>query len=472
MANKEIAAMAHLMRRAGFGASRDELEARVAKGYEATVEDLLNTGTQPDVDLDMMERYLPEYGELAGIESNQQGWVYRMIATKRPLQEKMALFWHGILCTGFAKVDNGRMMTVYVNLFRQHGLGSFRNLIMELSRHPAMVYYLDNVDNHKGNINENYGRELLELFSLGVGMDGRFNYTEDDVKAASRAFTGWNLEPTPPVFPYGRSVWRFRYDPADHDNGEKVFLGQKGRWNGEDIVDIVVRQPATARFVSRHLYNFFVADEPQVPAWKDTQPRDMEAIRILEKAFVENNYEMRPVLRTLFNSEFFKKARFAKMKSPADVVVGTMRLVKDHQEVKPGLFPIMQETTFMGQDLMNPPTVEGWHTGREWIDSGTLVERINFVADQVGNRDLPGVKLIVDRMSAGSSAMTPEAFVDGCLDLIGPIEASAKTRASLIEHAKAGGALRRGTEQQRSAFGRRVTEMLQLIVATAEYQYA
>ena len=472
MADKEIALMAHLMRRAGFGASRDELEARVAKGYEATVEELVQPEGQPDVDLDLMARYLPEYGELTGIDSNQQAWVFRMINTGRPLQEKMVLFWHGILCTGFAKIDNGRMMTVYIDLFRRHGLGNFRELLMELSRHPAMVYYLDNVDNHKGAINENYGRELLELFSLGVGMDGKFNYTEDDVKAASRAFTGWNVEPTMPVFPYGRDTWNFRYDPTDHDDSEKTFLGETGRWKGEDIVDIVMRQPGTARFICRHLYNFFVADEPQVPAWKDTPPLDTEAIKTMEMAFVDSGYEIRSVLRTMFNSNFFKEARFAKIKSPAEVVIGTMRLVKDHLGVKPGLYPIMQETTFMGQDLLNPPTVEGWHTGKEWIDSGTLVERINFVADQVGDLKLPGVRLVVDRMSSGRSAMSPEEFVDGCLDLIGPLEVGEKTRGSLIEHARSGGELARGSEAERGRFASRVAEMLQLIVATAEYQYA
>ena len=472
MADNDIALMAHLMRRAGFGAGREELEARVVRGYEATVEELIHPERAPDVEEDLLERYLPEFVELAAIESNQQLWMQRMVSTKRPLQEKIALFWHGILCTGYAKVDNGPVMTSHIELFRQHGLGNFGNLLMELSRDPAMVYFLDNIDNHKDSINENYGRELLELFSLGVGMDGRPNYTEDDVKAASRAFTGWNLEPTPPVFPYGRSAWKFRYDPADHDDGEKTFLGKTGRWNGMDIIEIIMRQPATARFVSRHLYNFFVADEPQVPAWKDTPPRDMEAIRILESSFAENDADIRSVLRTLFNSDFFKEARFTKMKSPADVVVGTMRLVQDHQEIKPGLYPIMQETTFMGQDLLNPPTVEGWHTGREWIDSGTLVERINFVADQVGNQSLPGVKLIVDRMSDGSSSMSPAEFVDRCLDLMGPLDVAEKTRGSLIEHAAGGGELRRGTEEERSAFARRVTEMLQLIVATAEYQYA
>ncbi len=472
MADRDIALMAHLMRRAGFGATRDDLEAYVAKGYEATVEELLHPERQPDIDLDLMERYLPEYGNLGAIDFNQQAWVYRMINTKRQLQEKMSLFWSGVHCTGFAKVDHGRMMSVYLDLFRQHGLGNFKDLLIELSKHPTMVQYLDNVDNHKVNVNENYGRELLELFSMGVGMDGQINYTEDDVKACSRAFTGWNLHPAMPVFPYGRAVWRFRYDPTDHDNSEKTFLGQTGRWNGEDIVGIVMQQPATARFIARHLYNFFVADEPQVPAWKDTPPQDMNAIRTLEEAFTESKGEMRDVLSTLFNSDFFKNARFQKVKSPAEVVAGTMRLVKDHTEVKLGLWPIAMECKYMGQDLLNPPTVEGWHTGREWIDSGTLVERINFVADQVGDLSKPGVKLIVDRMSIGTSTMSPEAFVDGCLDLIGPVEVSQQSRRSLIEHAKSGGELRRATAAQRSSFAKRVAEMLQLIVATPEYQYA
>ena len=471
MAGKEIAQMAHLVRRAGFGATRDELEAYVAKGYEATVEEILHPENQPDVELDLMKRYLPEYGDQMGVEQIQQAWVYRMVNSKRQLQEKMSLFWHGILCTGYSKSENGPTMSDYLDMFRQHGLGNYRDLLLKLSRHPAMVYYLDNTENHKGSVNENYGRELLELFSIGMGMDGDFNYTEDDVKAASRAFTGWNLESTLPASPYGRQKWKFRYDPTDHDCGEKTFLGQTGRWNGEDIIDIIVRQPCTARFISRHLYTFFVADEPQVPSWKDTPPRDMDAIRTLEKAFTENNYEMRPVLRTLFNSDFFKNARFAKMKSPAEVVVGTIRLVKDHTEVKPGLNAIMHECTYMGQDLLNPPSVEGWHTGREWIDSGTLVERVNFVADQVGNPELPGIKLIVDRMSNGTGTMSPEGFVDGCLDLMGPVEVSEKTLDSLIEHARSGGELSRATAEERSRFAPRVIEMLQLIVSTGEYQF-
>ena len=478
MADNEIAQMAHLLRRTGFGATRDELEAYVVKGYEATVEELLHPEDRPGVEMDLMERYLPEYGTGPGAESNHQAWVYRMINTKSPLQEKIALFWHGILCTGFAKTDDGQQLLGLINLFRQQGLGNYRDLLVELSKHPTMLQYLDNVDNHREAINENYGRELLELFSMGVGMDGQFNYTEDDVKACSQAFTGWNIEPTWPVFPYGRTPggWVFRYDSTDHDSSEKTFLGQTGRWNGDDVIAIIVSQPATARFISRHLYTFFVADEPQVPAWKDTPPRDIEAIKTLETAFVENGYEMQPVLRTLFNSDFFKNARFQKVKTPAEVVAGTMRLVKDHREVKPGLWPISQECIYMGQHLMDPPSVEGWHTGQGWIDSGNLVGRVNFVADRVGNLELPGVKLIVDRMlhtgTDDTAVMLPEDFVDGCLDLIGPVEVREKVRDSLSDHARNGGPLDRATEEQRRDFAQRVGEMLQLIVATGDYQYA
>ena len=462
--------MAHLLRRAGFGASWDELESYCAKGYEATVEELLHPQSEHAVEEDLLLRLLPEYCDCAAIESSQQYWVHRMILSKSPLEEKVALFWHGVLCSSDAKVDYPTMMRVQIDMFRRLGLGNFRDLLVELSRNPTMVFFLDNSESHKNAINENYGRELLELFSMGVGMDGQPNYTEDDVKACSRAFTGWNIAPVPPAFPYGRTPWQFQYDPTDHDDGEKSFLGETGRWNGEDVIDIIVNKPSTARFISRHLYNFFVADDPQVPAWQDTPPQDPEAIRTLERTFVESAYDIRSVLRVLFNSDFFKEARFAKVKSPAEVVVGTMRLVQDHTGVKPGVFPLMRECTYMGQDLLQPPSVEGWHTGREWIDSGTLVERINFVSDQVGNTQLPGVKSIVNRLAA-QGTMSPQQFVEGCLDLMGCVEVNEKTRNHLISHASLAGELRWDTAKYEEQFASQVGEMLQLIAATGEYQF-
>ena len=468
MASEDIQLMAHLMRRAGFGASYEELEQRAAKGYEATVEELLNPEQQPDLDMALMQRYYVDWKEMNALEVNQAYLTYRMINTPRPLQEKVALFWHGILCAGNSKCEHGRQIQVQLDMFRAMGMDSFPKLLLELSLDPAMVFYLDNCMSHKDAINENYGRELLELFSLGVGMDGHANYSEEDVKSCARAFTGWTITNAIPRYPYGRYESGFIFNSADHDDGEKTFLGETGNWTGEDIIEIIARQPAAARFISRHLYNFFVADETQVPAWQDSPPRDMEAIKLLEAEYFRSNYDIRSMLRVLFNSVFFKNARFAKVKSPAESVIGTLRLVGDFKAPKPGIHQMAMVIRYMGQDLMNPPTVEGWHTGQEWIDSGTLVERINFAADQVGNTSLPGVQSIVSRLSADSRTHTPEGLVDGCLDMLGTYELPEETRRELVDHVAKGGQLQGDGPE----FAGRVGQVLQLIVATQEYQFA
>ena len=467
MANQDIELMAHLMRRAGFGAAYPEIERRAAIGYEATVEELLSPMDQPDLDRHILDRYFVDWREMNALEVNQAYLTYRMINTQRPLQEKMTLFWHGILCTGNSKCEHGRQVQAQLDLFRARGMGSLRDLLLELSRDPAMVFYLDNCMSHKDAINENFGRELLELFSMGVGMDGQANYSEDDVKECARAFTGWTITNAIPRYPYGRYESQFIFNSDDHDDGEKTFLGETGNFGGEEIINIIARQPATARFIARHLYNFFVADEPQVPAWQETPPRDPEAIKMLEDAYFESNYNISAMLRTMFNSDFFKNARFAKVKSPAETVAGTMRLVQDFTHPKPGLHPIAMEIRYMGQDLMNPPTVEGWHTGAEWIDSGTLVERINFTADQVGNTNLPGVRAIIDRLAAENQTQ-PRPFVHRCLDLVGAYQLPDDTLDYLVQHIEKGGPLNPAADD----YAHRVAQTLQLIVATQEYQFA
>ena len=468
MASEDIQLMAHLMRRAGFGASYEELERRAAKGYEATVEELLNPEEQPDLDMDILQRYYVEWKEMNALEVNQAYLTYRMINTPRPLQEKVALFWHGILCSGNSKCEHGGQIQVQIDMFRQLGMGSFPKLLLELSLDPAMVFYLDNCMSHKHAINENYGRELLELFSLGVGMDGHPNYSEEDVKSCARAFTGWTITNAIPRYPYGRYYAGFIFNDGDHDAEEKTFLGETGNWNGEDIINIIARQPAAARFISRHLYNFFVADETQIPSWQDSPPRDMEAIKLLEAEYFRSDYDIRSMLRVLFNSDFFKNARFAKVKSPAEAVISTLRIVGDFTPPKPGLHQMAMEIRYMGQDLMNPPTVEGWHTGQEWIDSGTLVERINFAADQVGNTSLPGVKIIISRLSADERAQSPEGLVEACLDMLGTYKLPEETRKELVEHVAKGGQLQPDSQE----YAGRVGQVLQLIVATQEYQFA
>ena len=470
MANNEIQLMAHLMRRAGFGAPFEELEARVAKGYEATVEELLRAEEKPDWEEDVARRHMIG-GHLGNAMPEIQGfWMQRMIATTRPLQEKMTLFWHTILCSGDSKLDHPETMDTHIDMVREKALGRYPDLLVALSRDPAMIIYLDNRYSHKDSINENYGRELLELFSMGVG-----NYTEDDVKMAARAFTGWTLAPAMNSFiPYQRHAFKFQYDPEDHDDGEKVFLGQRGRFNGDDIINIIARQPATARFIARHLYDFFVADEVQVPAWQTTPPRDPAAVNVLADAYLQSNYDIRSVLRVLFNSGFFKDESvwYARVKSPVEVVVGTMRLVGDHLTPAPGIESLVGEAGGMGQILLNPPSVEGWHGGKEWINSGALVNRVNFVANRVGDLSLPGVQRIVARLGDNTEPISPSDFVDGCLELMGSMRVEEDTRHALIAHVERGGPLGRDTEEERTSFGSKVGELLQLIASSREYQFA
>jgi hypothetical protein len=468
MANKDdIALMAHLMRRAGFGAGRDEIEARAAKGYEATVEELLNPEAHPPVDHYTLLRHQPSALLPGGVPPmGNVNYMYYLVTTQRPLEEKMSLFWHHVFATGNSKVDNYDQLLEQIDLFRNNGMGNYRDLLLKLAKNPSMIFWLDNNQNHGTEVNENWGRELLELFSLGAG-----NYTEIDVRESSRAFTGWGFETKLPRLPYGRFPWKFQYRPEDHDEGEKTFLGHKGNFNGEDIINIIVDQPACAKFICRHLYNFFVADEPQVPAWNLEPPRDPAAIDVLVKTFRENKYEMKPVLRTLFNSDFFKNARYKHLKSPAEVVVGTLRQMGGYEIAKPGYGELSMQPGYMGQDLLNPPSVEGWHTGQEWINSGSLMARINFVAEQVGNTSAPGVQAIIRRLQA-MGVLKPEQMVDSCLDLLGPIEVQPDTKKELVDQVKEWGEIRWDTDADAQLAAKRTGELLQLIVATREYQFA
>ena len=464
---EDIALMAHLMRRAAFGASRDDIEARLASGYEATVEDLLSPEKHPPVDPYTLLRHQPSALLPGGVPPmGNVNYMYYLVTTQRPLEEKMALFWHHVFATGNSKVDNYDQLLEQIHLFREQGMGSYRDLLMSLSKNPTMIFWLDNNQNHGTEVNENWGRELLELFSLGVG-----NYTETDVREASRAFTGWTFATKVPRLPYGRFPWKFQYRAEDHDDGEKTFLGHTGRFNGDDIIDIGLKEAACARFIACHLYNFFVADEPQVPAWSIEPPRNPAAVEMLAKTLRDNNYEMKPVLRVLFNSDFFKEARFKHLKSPAEVVVGTLRVMGGSELPRPGYGELSMQPAYMGQDLLNPPSVEGWHTGSEWINSGSLMARINFVAEQVSNTDLPGFEAILQRLER-MGVLTPEQLVEACLDLLGPIEVASDTRQVLNEQAKQWGEIRFDTPKHRETAAKRTSELLQLIVATREYQFA
>jgi uncharacterized protein (DUF1800 family) len=463
----DLALMAHLLRRAGFGATRDELEACAARGYDAVVEDLLHPERFPDIEEDVLRRYHLSLVHDEHLNSWNARWIYRMINTRRPLEEKMTLFWHGVFATGWDKSAHTPTSLSQIGGFRRNALADLHTILLDLSRDPAMLYWLDNSENHKDAPNENYGRELMELFSMGLG-----SYTEQDIKAAARAFTGWTFTQPIPIYPYGHYAAVFEYRAEDHDDSVKTFLGETGRLGGEDIIDIIVRQPATPRFIARHLYTFFVADEPQVPAWPQVPPADPQTIDLLVDAYQASGGSIRAMLRVLFHSDAFKNASFKRVKSPVELVVGTIKLVGTHRSPEPDLIKLPEMTGVMGQRLMNPPTVEGWHTGKEWIDGGTLNERINFAVNEVGDVAKPGVQAIIDRLSAAGGSLSPQGFVDGCLDLAGPLSAGGATREALLAYAQSGGELRFGTAEERADSSARVARMLQLIVASPEYQFA
>jgi uncharacterized protein (DUF1800 family) len=471
MSNQDIALIAHLLRRAGFGATRDELEAYQEKGYEATVEELLNPGDPSNLPDDLIARYHVDQSELRLPDSAAAYWMYRMITTHNPLEEKIVLFWHGLFATGYAKLNQARSHLNQIEMFRENGLGAFDDLLVELSKDPAMIFWLDNNDNHKGAVNENFGRELLELFSMGIG-----NYSEDDVKSAARAFTGWTMGNAEymamrankdSIWPYGRIAWHFGYRPEDHDNGEKTFLGETGNLNGEDIVRILCKNEATPRFVCTRLFQFFAADE--------VDDEGSKVIDEMTRAYFESDYEIRAILRTLLNSDYFKSdtARFARVKGPIELITGAVRMAGSYQTPNLGIGDVVNQAFYMGQGLLNPPTVEGWHEGEEWIDSGALVERVNFVASELGDVDKPGIRAIIDRLATDNGGrLSPSEVVDRCLDLIGPVVVSDNTRSALTEHVSNRGDVDLTSHERGDEPEQRVGELLSLIAATREFQLA
>ena len=312
-------------------------------------------------------------------------WADRMVATPRPLEEKMALFWHGHFATSETKVRDYRKLLLQNQTLREHATGNFRDLLMAVMRDPAMLVYLDNGQNVKDHPNENFGRELLELFTMGVG-----NYTERDIREASRAFTGWTNE-----------VLKFRVDQEKHDDGMKEFLGKRGAFDGEDIVDIILAQPVTAEFVSSKIYRFFVRDGPSA------------AVKTrLAHIFREAEYELKPLLRAIFLSrDFYSTLSVAtQIKSPVQLFASTYR--KLGLAGAPTIPDFNTQTRRIGQALLYPPNVAGWSGERTWITPATLLERGNAVReilfpqdpDSFGHPDrrLPGIyERVAQRLDQG-----------------------------------------------------------------------
>ena len=413
----DVSLVAHLMRRAAFGLPAFQLEQLADKPYEELVEDLLHIERYERPVEDLMDRFNLEHANEEDYWFTLKKWFYRMINTERPLEEKVALMWHNRFATAASKLTNPFMLRHHLEMLQDGGLGNFHVILSDLSHDPGMIYWLDQQTNHDGAVNENYGRELLELFSMGRG-----NYTEDDVQAAAHAFTGWTIEQTIPRYPNGWYESRYVFRDDDHDFSTKTFLGEKGEFNGDDIVDIVVRQPATGQFVAETLYEFFVADEP-----------DQKAIDSLARVYFDSDYEISEMLRVLFNSDYFKDARFARVRSPAELIVNTMKLNGQHRDpYEYGIRSLLDASQAMGQELLNPPSVEGWHTGREWIDSSFLIERVNFAVERLTDAEKPGVRKIIDHISGMQPSFTAPELLDACLYAMGCWVLEEKSRQIIL----------------------------------------
>lgn len=447
--------IAHLMRRAAFGGTAEELESLAEKGYDSVVDELLHPERFERPAEDLFDRYHWDMVHFRGGEQTNARWFYRMTNSPRILEEKVALMWHGIFATGAVKVTINTWMAKQIDMFRDNGLGNFSVLLKNLASDPAMIYWLDNQTNHADAPNENWGRELLELFSMGVG-----NYSEDDVKQAARAFTGWTIQQMLPRYPYGFYDTEFKKDRLDHDKASKTFLGEKGNFDGDDIIDIIVRQPATANFVAHKIYNFFVSETPNEKAEAE-----------LAEAYLNGKYEIRSVLHKLFHSDWFKKARFEKVKSPAETVVNTIKLAGLFRTPREfGLINLPGRATGMGQTLLNPPTVEGWHTGKEWIDTASLVERVNFISEKLGDRNNPGVERMVERVMQGKTSITINEMLDACLYELGSVYINDTTRQTLIEHFGDEKQFEFDDDTSREEFKNTVTEALSLLGVSREFQ--
>ena len=468
LTNRALAA--HLSRRAGFGATPGELDSYCDIEYEQLVEELINKVDSSHISDHLIFRRHVDLHTMQG--HNAAYWAYRMISTDNPFVEKIALFWHGVFATAENKLNNIGSLTNQVDMFRRHGLGKYDDLLIELSRDPAMLIWLDNHTNHKDSINENYGREILELFSMGVG-----NYTEEDIKECARAFTGWTVKNgeylsmmavKDSIWPYGRILWHHEYRGSDHDSGKKKFLGENSNFNGDGVVGVICRQQATANFIARHLYNFFVADEVPVPQWSSTPPKDPEAVDVLANAYMEYDHDIRSIMRVLFNSDFFKNSRFKRVKSPAELIIGTLRNTGEYQVPEggeTGIYTVMEESGYMGQKLLDPPSVEGWHTGEEWITSGSLVDRVNFATSHIGDDSKPGVKNLISRVNG--EYKQPIELVNACLEVLGGVEIEPDTYQKLEEVASAGLGESNASQGVSSDL---IIEIFQLIVSSREFQ--
>ncbi len=453
---------AHLYRRAAFGASRSDLVEAERLGHEGTLNLLLTGRPQTEENQESLNDVAPI--ALRNEESGERiraWWLYCMVRTYHPLREKMTLFWHNHFATSITKSGMSPDMMLQQNaLLRRHALGKFGPFLQDMSMNEAMLVWLDSNSNIKEAPNENYARELLELFSLGVG-----NYTEKDIREAARAFTGWHTDTT-----------GFHFKVRDHDAGTKTVLGQTGPWDGTDVVRIVLEQPAAARFLVRKLYQFLIAENVR-PTNTFLEP--------LCELFRKSDYDIAKLVKTMLASRHFysEHAFRQRIKSPVEFVLGAVQAVYRHaEESDPDYTPLLHKVlvapiSAMGQSLFAPPNVKGWPGGRAWLNTSTLLERDNFAnalaLGTLWNRPsltsgeaLPPAKAYDPaRLLQEENVRRPEEIVQALLELYVPGGVRPDARAKLVAFVTAG-------KPTGFALERRVREAVHAILTMPEYQLA
>ena len=442
-ADWDYAKARHLIERAGFGDNPEGIERLVKIGPRAAVRELIYFESIPDTlpEFDHSGIHDPgiepfpasrpaatkiaqETGEAIGVKVKPSGnrrlqpvvdrffywlrasmletrrvsnwWANRMLLTKRPLEEKMALFWHGHFATNEEKVRDYRKLLNQNQVFREHGTANFKQLLIEVSQDPAMLSFLDAGVNIKGSPNENFAREIMELFTMGVG-----HYTEEDIREAARAFTGWNYVDL-----------QFVVNADEHDSSDKKFFGNTGNWDGLDIIDMILEKPVTAEYISGKLYKFFVRD--------NVDPKIRKELGAVLQRY---GYDIKPLLEKIFLSKDFYSptSMGTHIKSPVELVISTYK--KLELDVIPGVPDFYDTTESLGQILMFPPTVAGWAGGQSWVTPGLLLARGNFVYDTVfpDIEFLPSdrypdnyqIGVVAERLAAGADIATATQPEDG-----------------------------------------------------------
>ena len=475
----------HLLRRAGFGGSPTEVQAYSDLGYATALDQLINyeqifdnvddlIGQPGYVGMTIVGPYTPA----TNIQHARQRWLFRMVHTRRPLQEKMTLFWHNHFATAFSKIsgtitasdaarvlaskpgDDGANVEGQIELFRRMAVGNFRDLLLAVAKDVAMLIWLDGRTNVKAQPQENFARELMELFTFGVG-----HYAETDVYAGARVFTGWNMSArSSATDPNG--TYKFQYNANQHETSAKTFTfpiypdggktiparsASAGIQDGIDLINAVVAHPNTGPRLAQKLYAFFV---------NEVDPPDQSLIAAMAADFYNNNFEIKPMLIRLFTSQVFAhpESFFARYSWPAEFVV---RAIKEMGWAGFSVNDALNPMITMEQQLFEPPNVSGWSLGESWFTSGSMLARMNFAATLAGNQ-----KFELRNAARATGVKSPENLVSWAMDRMTPAPFDGSSYTALLDYARAGGAWT-GSDTQLAT---KASGVAHLIVGSGEYQ--